>query len=102
MPRAMLEPMFDRLVVKELDPPDMRASGLMVPVALTEVTPPQEGIVLAVGPGLDWWKQAGVKVPVAVGDHVMFPHQCGTYIELNEERLLVLHLAQLLGVVRDA
>lgn len=97
-----LRPLFDQLVVKEVQPPDMRGSGLMVPTGMGEMrTPPQEGIVLAIGPGLDWWEQAGVSMPVAVGDRVMFPYSCGVYVEVSEEKLLVLRVGQLLGVLDD-
>ncbi len=56
--RHNLRPLFDRVVVKELEPDRIRQSGLLVPSGSHE-PPPQHGIVLAVGPGLDWWEQAG-------------------------------------------
>jgi hypothetical protein len=52
---------------------------------------------VAVGPGLDWWPQHNVEMPVGVGDHVMFPWNAGTYVEVGEEKLLVLRVGQLLG-----
>ena len=61
--------------------------------------PPQHGIVLAVGPGLDWWEHAGVQMPIQVGDHVVFPASAGTWIEVDEERLLVCRVTELLGVL---
>ena len=51
-------------------------SGLLVPPGSHE-PPPQHGIVLAVGPGLDWWEQAGIRMPVKPGDHVVFPASAG-------------------------
>ena len=99
--REVLKPLFDRLVVKELDRNEVRDSGLVVP-DFNHNGPPQTGMVLAVGPGLDWWAQAGVEVPVAVGDKVMFPQSAGIYIDVAEERLLVLRLGELLGVLADA
>ena len=50
--RHYLRPLFDRVVVKELEPDRIRQSGLLVPPGSHE-PPPQHGIVLAVGPGLD-------------------------------------------------
>ena len=67
-----LRPLFDRVVIKELDPDRVRRSGLLVPAGDHE-PPPQHGIVLSVGPGVDWWESAGVAMPVKVGDHVVFP-----------------------------
>ena len=74
--RHILRPLFDRVVVKELEPDRIRQSGLLVPAG-THEPPPQHGIVLAVGPGLDWWEQAGIAMPVKPGDHVVFPAAAG-------------------------
>src|SRR5256885_6204359 len=74
--RNQLRPLFDRIVIKELDPDRVRRSGLLVPPGSDE-PPPQHGIVLAVGPGLDWWDHVGVVMPVKPGDHVVFPASAG-------------------------
>jgi chaperonin GroES len=96
--RDQLRPLFDRIVIKELDPDRVRRSGLLVPPGSDE-PPPQQGIVLAVGPGLDWWEHVGVKMPVKPGDHVVFPSSAGAWVEINEERLLVCRVGELLGVL---
>src|SRR6185437_4672377 len=70
--RHQLRPLFDQIVIKELDQDRVRRSGLVVPPG-THEPPPEQGIVLAVGPGLDWWASAGVEMPIEVGDHVVFP-----------------------------
>jgi chaperonin GroES len=99
--RHQLRPLFDQVVVKELDQDRMRRSGLVVPAG-THDPPPQQGIVLAVGPGLDWWEQAGVEMPVQPGDHVVFPASAGVWIEVDEERLLVCRVVEFLGVLESA
>jgi chaperonin GroES len=58
--------------------------------------------VLAVGPGLDWWDHIGVQMPVKPGDHVVFPASAGTWIEVDEERLLVCRVGELLGILELA
>src|SRR6476620_3513968 len=98
--RNQLRPLFDRVVIKELDPDRVRRSGLVVPAGDHE-PPPQHGIVLAVGPGVDWWESAGVAMPVKVGDHVVFPASAGVWIEVDEERLLVCRVGELLGVIEQ-
>jgi chaperonin GroES len=98
MARNHLRPLFDRIVIKELEPDRMRSSGLVVPAGAHE-PPPQHGIVLAVGQGVDWWESAGVQMPVTAGDHVVFPAQAGTWIEVDEERLLVCRVTEILGVL---
>jgi chaperonin GroES len=98
--RQQLRPLFDQIVIKELEPDRVRRSGLVLPPGEHE-TPPQHGIVLAVGPGLDWWAHVGVKMPVKPGDHVVFPASAGVWVEVEEERLLVCRVGQLLGVLTE-
>ncbi len=93
-----LRPLFDRVVIKELEPDRVRQSGLLVPPGSHE-PPPHHGIVLAVGPGLDWWESVGVAMPVVRGDHVVFPASAGAWVDVNEERLLVCRVTELLGVL---
>jgi chaperonin GroES len=96
--RHHLRPLFDRVVIKELEPDRMRRSGLVVPPGSHE-PPPQHGIVLEVGQGVDWWESAGVQMPVRPGDHVVFPASAGVWVEVDEERLLVCRVGELLGVL---
>jgi chaperonin GroES len=98
--RQQLRPLFDQVVIKELEPDRVRQSGLLLPPGNNEA-PPQHGIVLAVGPGLEWWGQVGVKMPVKPGDHVVFPASAGVWVEVEEERLLVCRVSQLLGVLEE-
>ena len=57
--------------------------------------------MLAVGPGLDWWDHVGVAMPVKPGDHVVFPASAGAWVEVEEERLLVCRVGELLGVLEQ-
>jgi chaperonin GroES len=98
--RQILRPLFDQVVIKELEPDRVRRSGLVVPPGTRE-PPPQHGIIIAVGPGLDWWGSAGVKMPVAVGDHVVFPATAGVWVSVDEERLLVCGVGELLGALEE-
>ena len=96
--RHKLRPLFDRIVIKELDSDRMRQSGLVLPAG-THDPPPQQGIVLAIGPGHDWWEHVGVTMPVQPGDHVVFPASAGVWVEVDEERLLVCSVGEILGVL---
>lgn len=98
--RHLLRPLFDQVVIKELEPDRVRRSGIVVPAGTRE-DPPQHGIIVAVGPGLDWWESANVKMPVKPGDHVVFPASAGVWVEVDEERLLVCEVAELLGVLEE-
>ena len=99
--KHVLRPLFDRVVIKELEPERFRRSGLLVPPGTNE-PPPQHGIVLAVGHGLDWWEHVGVTMPVKPGDLVVFPASAGVWVEVDEERLLVCRVGELLGVLEEA
>jgi chaperonin GroES len=99
--KQQLRPLFDQVVIKELEPDRVRRSGLLLPPGEHE-TPPQHGIVLAVGQGLDWWEHVGVTMPVRPGDHVVFPASAGVWVEVDEERLLVCRVAEILGVLEEA
>ena len=95
---AVLRPIFDQVVIKELEPDRMRKSGLLVPQGTHDV-PPNEGIVLAVGEGPP--DLTDFKMPVGPGDHVVFPRSAGVWVDIEEERLLVCRVGQLLGVLEE-
>lgn len=101
--RKVLRPLFDRIIVKELENEKIRKSGLALPDTVSGMdAPPNHGIVLAVGPGLDWWESQSIEMPVAVGDHIVFPRSAGVWIEVDEERLLSMRVVEVVAVVEDA
>jgi chaperonin GroES len=94
-----LRPLFDQVVIKELEPDRMRKSGLLVPEGTHDV-PPNEGIVLAVGDGPP--DLPDFKMPLRPGDHVVFPRSAGVWVEVEDERLLVCRVREILGVIESA
>jgi chaperonin GroES len=94
-----LRPLFDQVVIKELEPDRMRKSGLLVPQGTHDV-PPNEGIVLAVGDGPP--DLPDFKMPLQPGDHVVFPRSAGVWVEVEDERLLVCRVREILGVIESA
>jgi len=94
----VLRPLFDQVVIKELEPDRMRKSGLLVPDGTQDV-PPNEGIVLAVGEGPP--ELPDFKMPVAPGDHVLFPRSAGVWVDVEDERLLVCRVREILGVIES-
>src|SRR4051812_17786021 len=80
----VLRPLFDQVVIKELEPERMRKSGLLVPQG-THDLPPNEGIVLAVGDGPP--DLPDVKMPGKPGDHGGFPRSAGGWGGGGGERL---------------
>ena len=93
-----LQPLEDRIVVKPGDAEEMTVSGLVIPDTAKEK--PQQGEVLAVGPGRRS-DQTGDLIPVdvAVGDVVLYSKYGGTEITVDGDDLLVLSSRDILAKV---
>jgi chaperonin GroES len=91
-----IKPLEDRVLVKPLDAEQTTASGLVIPDTAKEK--PQEGEVLAVGPGRF---EEGQRLPldVSVGDKVVYSKYGGTEVKYNGEEYLILSARDLLAVV---
>ncbi len=84
-----MQPLADRLIVKVIEPVEEKTkSGLYVPDTAKEK--PQEGEVLAVGPGALNEKGERIPMSVAVGDTIIFSKYAGTEIKLDGEEYLVM------------
>lgn len=92
-----LKPLGDRIVVKPKDNDDARTpSGLVIPDTAKEK--PQEGEVVAVGPG-DYRDGERVPMDVAVGDTVVYSKYGGTEVKVKGEDYLVLSARDVLAVL---
>jgi chaperonin GroES len=91
-----LQPLEDRIVVKPSEGEEMTASGLVIPDTAKEK--PQEGEVLAVGPGRF---EDGNRVPldVKVGDKVIYSKYGGTEVKVGGDELLILSARDVLAIV---
>jgi chaperonin GroES len=91
-----LQPLEDRIVVKPSEGEEMTASGLVIPDTAKEK--PQEGEVLAVGPGR---LEDGNRVPldVKVGDKVIYSKYGGTEVKISGDELLILSARDVLAIV---
>ena len=94
-----LKPLEDRIVVRPSDSESTTASGLVIPDTAKEK--PQQGDVLAVGPGRRS-EQTGELVPmdVAEGDTVVYSKYGGTEITVGGEDLLILNARDVLGILK--
>ena len=94
-----LQPLEDRIVVRPSDSESTTASGLVIPDTAKEK--PQQGDVLAVGPGRRS-EQTGELVPmdVAEGDTVGYSKYGGTEITVGGEDLLILNARDVLGILK--
>jgi chaperonin GroES len=91
-----IKPLEDRIVVKPLDAEQTTASGLVIPDTAKEK--PQEGEVLAVGPGRF---EEGQRLPldVKVGDTVLYSKYGGTEVKYAGEEYLILSARDVLAVI---
>ena len=92
-----IKPLEDRIVVKTLEAETTTASGLVIPDSAKEK--PQEGEVLAVGPGRVDDNGNRVPLDVAVGDKVIYSKYGGTEVKYNGEEYLILSARDVLAVV---
>ena len=90
-------PLHDYVLVKRLEPGEERHGGIIIPDTAKEK--PQEGEVLAVGPGKLQDDGSRRTVAVAVGNKVLFSKYAGTEITLDGEERLVMRESDLLGVM---
>jgi chaperonin GroES len=90
-------PLHDRVVVKRIDADERSAGGIIIPDTAKEK--PQEGEVLAVGPGAR--DEGGRLVPLDLkpGDRVLFGKWSGTEVRIDGEDLLIMKESDVLGVV---
>nr|WP_199485015.1 co-chaperone GroES [Actinomadura craniellae] len=95
--KVVLKPLEDRIVVQPLEAEQTTASGLVIPDTAKEK--PQEGTVLAVGPGRVDDKGARIPLDVAVGDVVLYSKYGGTEVKYNNEEYLVLSARDVLAVI---
>jgi chaperonin GroES len=94
-----LQPLEDRIVVRAGEPEETTISGLVIPDTAKEK--PQQGEVLAVGPGR-WSDEKGTHAPldVKVGDTVLYSKYGGTEITVDGADLLILTSRDVLAIVQ--
>ena len=92
-----IKPLEDRIVVKPLDAEQTTASGLVIPDTAKEK--PQEGEVIAVGPGRVDDNGNRIPIDVSVGDRVIYSKYGGTEVKFGADEFLVLSARDVLAVV---
>lgn len=94
-----LKPLADRLVVKPIEQEETTASGLVLPETAKEK--PQQGSVIAVGPGRRDDDGNRIEMDVAVDDVVLYARYAGTEIKIDGEKLLILKESDVLAILED-
>ncbi|GGD99492.1 10 kDa chaperonin 1 [Aureimonas endophytica] len=90
-------PLHDRVVVRRVESEQKTAGGIIIPDTAKEK--PQEGEVVAVGPGTRDDKGAVQALDVKAGDRVLFGKWSGTEVKVNGEDLLIMKESDIMGVI---
>jgi chaperonin GroES len=92
-----IRPLHDRVIVKRLEEVRTTASGIVIPDTATEK--PDQGEVIAVGPGKKDENGKVIALDVKVGDKVLFGKYAGQAVKVDGQELLVMREEDLMGVV---
>ena len=90
-------PLHDRVVVRRIEAEEKTSGGIIIPDTAKEK--PQEGEVLAVGPGTRDDSGQLAELSVKVGDRILFGKWSGTEVKIDGEDLLIMKESDILGVV---
>lgn len=94
-----LKPLGDRLVVKPKEQEETTASGLVLPETAKEK--PQQGTVIATGPGRRDDDGKRIEMDVAVDDTVLYAKYAGTEIKFEGDKLLILKESDVLAILEN-
>ena len=94
-----LRPLGDRIVVQPTPREEMTKSGIVLPDTAKEK--PQEGTVLAVGPGRTLDDGTREQIDVAVGQRVLYAKYAGTEFKIDGEELLIISQKDILAIVEE-
>ncbi|GHU04289.1 10 kDa chaperonin [Betaproteobacteria bacterium] len=92
-----IRPLHDRVIVKRLEEERKTASGIVIPDNAAEK--PDQGQVLAVGPGKRDENGKHIAVDLKVGDRILFGKYAGQTVKVDGEELLVMREEDIMGVV---
>ena len=94
---ASFRPLHDRVLVKRVKEEEKTRGGIIIPETAQEK--PQEGEVVAVGPGTRDEDGEYIKLDVKTGDRILFGKWSGTEVKVDGEELLIMKESDILGVI---
>ena len=97
MAKTKFRPLHDRVVVKRIDAEEKSKGGIISPDTAKEK--PQEGEVVAVGPGGRDENGKLIAIDVKAGDRVLFGKWSGTEVKLDGDELLIMKESDIMGVI---
>jgi len=93
-------PLHDRVVVRRIDAEEKTAGGIIIPDTAKEK--PQEGEIVAVGPGARNEKGELVPLDLKSGDRILFGKWSGTEVKIDGQDLLIMKESDILGVIEGS
>src|ERR671910_169025 len=93
-------PLHDRVVVRRIDAEEKTKGGIIIPDTAKEK--PQEGEVIAVGPGARDESGKVQPLDVKAGDRILFGKWSGTEVKLDGEELLIMKESDIMGVIQQS
>ncbi len=97
---ANFRPLGDRVLVKRVKEEEKTKGGIIIPDTAQEK--PQEGEVIAVGPGARDEDGERIEMDVKVGDRILFGKWSGTEVKVDGDDLLIMKESDILGVIEGA
>jgi len=97
MAKISFKPLGSRVLVEPIEQEEVTASGIVLPETAKEK--PQQGKVLAAGPGDRNDEGERVEMDVKVGDTILFAKYSGTEVKMDGKKLLILRESDILGIV---
>ena len=94
-----IKPLHDRVVIKRIEQEEVRKGGIIIPDTAKEK--PQQGEVVAVGPGRIDNKGNRIEMSVKVGDKVIFGKYAGTEVKIDGEEYLIMREDDILAVLEQ-
>jgi chaperonin GroES len=92
-----IKPLQDRVIVKRVEEEQKTAGGIIIPDTAKEK--PQQGEVLAVGPGKVLDSGTKLEMTVKVGDRVLFGKYAGSEVKIDGEEVLIMREDDILGII---
>ena len=97
--KLKLKPLGGRVIVEPIEQEEMTAGGIILPETAKEK--PQEGKILAAGPGDRDDEGKRIAMEVKVGDRVLYAKYSGTEVKVDGKKLLILRESDILAVVES-
>ncbi len=92
-----IKPLGDRILVKALESKEQKKGGIIIPDTVKEK--PQEGEIIAVGPGKVTDEGKKIPLDVKVGDKILFGKYSGTEVKIEDVEYLIMHQDDIFGII---